>query len=79
MLVYLGRLSKLTMSVLRLQPRHRMLFRRQLSGCDDSAISSGPRADVRFPSLPESHRSIPIVAGASFFRKMLAFAGPGYR
>src|SRR6202007_2015301 len=30
------------------------------------------------PSLPESHRSIPIVAGGSFFRKMLAFAGPGY-
>src|SRR5258706_3541621 len=33
---------------------------------------------VRSPSLPESHRSIPILPGASFFRKMLAFAGPGY-
>lgn len=33
---------------------------------------------VRSPSLPESHRSIPVLAGASFFRKMLAFAGPGY-
>src|SRR3984957_13446992 len=32
----------------------------------------------RNASLPESHRSIPIVAGASFLRKMLAFAGPGY-
>jgi manganese transport protein len=30
------------------------------------------------PSLPESYRSIPIVHGASFFRKMIAFAGPGY-
>ena len=30
------------------------------------------------PSLPESYRSIPIVQGASFFRKMIAFAGPGY-
>jgi manganese transport protein len=30
------------------------------------------------PSLPESHRSIPFSAGASWFRKMLAFAGPGY-
>jgi manganese transport protein len=30
------------------------------------------------PSLPESFRSIPILAGASFFRKMIAFAGPGY-
>src|SRR6476661_6699445 len=30
------------------------------------------------PSLPESYRSIPITAGASFLRKMIAFAGPGY-
>ena len=30
------------------------------------------------PSLPEAHRSIPIVSGASWFRKLLAFAGPGY-
>src|ERR1700684_2107719 len=32
----------------------------------------------RKPSLPEVHRSIPIVPGASLLRKMLAFAGPGY-
>jgi manganese transport protein len=30
------------------------------------------------PSLPESYRSIPVFAGASWFRKLLAFAGPGY-
>src|SRR3984957_12108498 len=30
------------------------------------------------PSLPEAHRSVAIVAGASFWRKMFAFAGPGY-
>ncbi len=30
------------------------------------------------PSLPEAYRTIPIRAGASFFRKLLAFAGPGY-
>jgi len=30
------------------------------------------------PSLPEAHRTVPIFAGASWFRKMLAFAGPGY-
>ena len=30
------------------------------------------------PSLPESYRSVPILPGASFFRKMIAFAGPGY-
>src|SRR6058998_1523514 len=30
------------------------------------------------PSLPESHRTIPFLSGASWFRKVLAFAGPGY-
>src|SRR3984957_11744840 len=45
-------------------------------------LNSAPPAavlpPVRTPSLPESHRTIPILPGASFFRKMLAFAGPGY-
>jgi manganese transport protein len=40
--------------------------------------STEPPARVLLPSLPESHRSIPFSAGASWFRKMLAFAGPGY-
>ena len=30
------------------------------------------------PSLPEVHRTIPVHRGGSFFRKLLAFAGPGY-
>src|SRR5213080_3487665 len=30
------------------------------------------------PSLPESHRTIPFSSGASWLRKILAFAGPGY-
>ena len=30
------------------------------------------------PSLPEAHRTIPIASGLSWFRKILAFAGPGY-
>jgi manganese transport protein len=30
------------------------------------------------PSLPEAHRTIPISSAASSFRKILAFAGPGY-
>jgi manganese transport protein len=30
------------------------------------------------PSLPEAHRSVPFRSGASWFRKLLAFAGPGY-
>jgi manganese transport protein len=39
-------------------------------------IGLGPQAVS--PSLPESYRSVPILANASFFRKMIAFAGPGY-
>jgi manganese transport protein len=35
-------------------------------------------ARVALPSLPESHRTIPFSSGATWFRKMLAFAGPGY-
>src|SRR5437773_10018477 len=36
------------------------------------------RARMALPSLPEAHRSIPIASGASWLRKILAFAGPGY-
>jgi manganese transport protein len=36
------------------------------------------RHDAAMPSLPEVHRTIPIAPGASWLRKMLAFAGPGY-
>jgi manganese transport protein len=43
------------------------------------ATDSIPRVGAPIsPSLPESYRSIPIAHGASFFRKMVAFAGPGY-
>jgi manganese transport protein len=30
------------------------------------------------PSLPEVHRSIPIPQGKGFWRKLMAYAGPGY-
>jgi len=30
------------------------------------------------PSLPEVHRSIAIPAGVGFWRKLLAFSGPGF-
>ena len=36
------------------------------------------RTRVALPSLPESHRTIAFSSGATWFRKMLAFAGPGY-
>src|SRR2546423_15016507 len=38
----------------------------------------GWRVDRTSPSLPESHRTIAIAPGAGFWRKLLAFAGPGY-
>ena len=49
------------------------------------AVATKPLADApgwRFPrlrpSLPEAHRTVAIPAGASVWRKALAFAGPGY-
>ncbi len=36
------------------------------------------RSIVGAPSLPESHRTIPIPSTASWLRKVFAFAGPGY-
>lgn len=43
----------------------------------DSTLGPDSRPRVS-PSLPEAYRTIPIVPGASFWRKLLAFAGPGY-
>src|SRR5882672_4541313 len=79
MLVYIGNLSKLTMPVPTTPAAPQdLLPAGNRQDTMDSAIPSGPRQPVRSPSLPESYRSIPIQAGASFFRKMIAFAGPGY-
>jgi manganese transport protein len=42
-------------------------------------FSSAERpARIASPSLPESHRTIPFSSSASWFRKIMAFAGPGY-
>src|SRR5947207_1319962 len=38
----------------------------------------GWRTERVSPSLPESHRTVLIAPGAGFWRKMLAFSGPGY-
>jgi manganese transport protein len=47
-----------------------------------STTPVGPLAGWRYPrtrpSLPESHHSVLVPRGASFWRKALAFAGPGY-
>jgi manganese transport protein len=52
-------------------------------GSESAASSFAPvpfpvRRAGAVPSLPEAHRSIPFSSSASFFRKILAFAGPGY-
>src|SRR6201998_4768869 len=44
----------------------------------DQAESSAWRRALTLPSLPESHRSVPVAHNAHWFRKVLAFAGPGY-
>src|SRR5439155_4348070 len=43
-----------------------------------TASKGGFSRAAAFPSLPESHRTIPIAPGLSWFKKILAFAGPGY-
>jgi manganese transport protein len=49
---------------------------------DQSAIDHAPSAGWRRKagevSLPEVYRSISIPNGAGFWRKMLAYAGPGF-
>jgi manganese transport protein len=44
----------------------------------ENSTAEGWRRNVTLPSLPESHRSIAISPNASWFRKILVFAGPGY-
>src|SRR5258708_1446803 len=79
MLVYRMGSSKLTMGG---PPTPDDPLESLAAGAGAEQLSSVPPSRVlqpaRSPSLPESHRSIPILPGASFFRKMLAFAGPGY-
>jgi len=43
-----------------------------------SSSNSGWRLERITPSLPESHRTVLVSPGASFWRKLLAFSGPGY-
>jgi manganese transport protein len=54
----------------------------QLEEQDAKAVArpaaTSPTASQAKPSLPEAHRSIPILSTASWLRKLFAFAGPGY-
>src|SRR3990167_5731041 len=40
-------------------------------------MTSGWRREPKMPSLPEVFSSIPVPVNAGFWRKLLAFAGPG--
>ena len=48
------------------------------SGPPIEEMTVGWRTPRLSPSLPESFRTVAIPAGAPWWRKMLAFAGPGY-
>ena len=43
-----------------------------------NTATSGWRRNEGMVSLPEVHRSVTIPKGASFWRKLLAFSGPGF-
>ncbi len=43
-----------------------------------TAAEPGWRRGAELPSLPEVHRTITVPANATFWRKCLAFAGPGF-
>ena len=49
-----------------------------VSGPPIEEMTVGWRLPRRSPSLPEAFRTVSIPRGASWWRKMLAFAGPGY-
>jgi manganese transport protein len=49
-----------------------------ISGPEVTHSTTGWRTTPELPSLSEVHRSLVVPASASFFRKLLAFAGPGF-
>ena len=54
-----------------------------LAQTEESAVQPEFAAPARIalqtnPSLPEAHRTIPVAPGLTWFKKILAFAGPGY-
>ena len=44
----------------------------------DARAEAAPAAYRKDVSLPEVHGSVPVPVGAGFWRKLFAFAGPGY-
>jgi manganese transport protein len=45
---------------------------------DEASTQAGWRLPADRPSLSEVHRTIPVSSQRSFWRKLLAFSGPGY-
>ncbi|MGH7937388.1 MAG: Nramp family divalent metal transporter, partial [Chthoniobacterales bacterium] len=50
----------------------------ELKDPSEAAFTGAWRRKVSENSLPEVHRSIAVPANASFWRKLLAFSGPGF-
>jgi manganese transport protein len=54
----------------------------KLVNTDERAATKSPapawRLSNQTPSLPEAHRTIPVPKSFGFWRKLLAFSGPGY-
>ncbi|MDQ6913333.1 MAG: Nramp family divalent metal transporter [Verrucomicrobiota bacterium] len=48
------------------------------TSADELHSRAGFRSQPRLPSLSEVHRSLVVPVGASFWRKLIAFAGPGF-
>ncbi|MEP7071085.1 MAG: divalent metal cation transporter, partial [Verrucomicrobiota bacterium] len=48
------------------------------SGTDAAPTTAGWRGVPPRPSLSEVHRSLVVPQSASFLRKLIAFAGPGF-
>ncbi len=53
-------------------------MRRRMNAAETIPPSPAWRRDSGNPSLPEVHRSVVVPANAGFWRKLLAFAGPGF-
>src|SRR4030088_2740367 len=49
-----------------------------ISGPEVTHSTAGWRTTPELPSLSEVHRSLVVPPSASFWRKLLAFAGPGF-
>ena len=50
----------------------------QIKSSSEAPPETGWRKSAETPSLPESHRTIAVPKSLGFWRKLLAFSGPGY-